>query len=172
MARVLSGPSMNCRDGPRIRTQRAARYVPATYTTNGSLRSHKTKTQSAARDTLPHFADSARRSLRSRRPRSNLPRQFVASEDAPSRRAGSVLLSNVSLKNLLKSRWRGLNPRPADYESAALPLSYNGAIGCNISEDKKVIVRFIRAPKGLTRPRFTAPRRGACYSFPSTLFAC
>ena len=24
------------------------------------------------------------------------------------------------------SPWRGLNPRPADYKSAALPLSYKG----------------------------------------------
>ncbi len=29
-------------------------------------------------------------------------------------------------KLFFKSRWRDLNPRPADYESAAIPLSHNG----------------------------------------------
>ena len=47
--------------------------------------------------TLSLFADSARRSLRSRRPRSKLLRQFVASDDTPSRRAGRVVLSTPHL---------------------------------------------------------------------------
>jgi hypothetical protein len=29
-----------------------------------------------------------------------------------------------------KSRWRDSNPRPADYESAALPLSHSGRFPC------------------------------------------
>ena len=28
-----------------------------------------------------------------------------------------------------QSRWRDLNPQPADYETAALPLSYGGRMG-------------------------------------------
>ena len=34
---------------------------------------------------------------------------------------------NAILKKNKKSRLRDLNPRPADYESAAIPLSHNGA---------------------------------------------
>ena len=34
---------------------------------------------------------------------------------------------------LLQSRRRELNPRPADYESAAMPLSHGGAISHNVN---------------------------------------
>ena len=36
-----------------------------------------------------------------------------------------VLKGQLKLK-MKKSRWRDSNPRPADYESAAIPLSHSG----------------------------------------------
>ena len=34
----------------------------------------------------------------------------------------------LRLRKNRESRWRDLNPRPTDYESVALPLSYIGCI--------------------------------------------
>ena len=38
-----------------------------------------------------------------------------------------IAVFGVGVHPAEKSRWGDLNPRPADYESAAIPLSHNGA---------------------------------------------
>ena len=39
---------------------------------------------------------------------------------------GSLALKGLFAQYSAKSRWRDLNPRPTDYESATLPLSHTG----------------------------------------------
>jgi hypothetical protein len=46
-------------------------------------------------------------------------------------------------KEVFWSRWGELNPRPADYESAALPLSYTGAAKNMDMEQREANIRII-----------------------------
>ena len=55
-----------------------------------------------------------------------------------------ALKSDLDLNPRSESRRRELNPRPADYESAAMPLSHGGAIPHNIdlSANKRCVLRI------------------------------
>lgn len=48
----------------------------------------------------------------------------------------------------VKSRWRDLNPRPADYESAAIPLSHNGTENVLYQIVRTMINKLSASPPG------------------------
>jgi hypothetical protein len=47
-------------------------------------------------------------------------------------KTGKLSLSVIRKREEMESRWRDSNPRPADYESAALPLSHSGTVSHTI----------------------------------------